>query len=342
MKTIGILGAGQLSRMLALAGISMGFDFIFYNDKASSSVQHLGRTFLGSFDDEAALTDFANHCDLITIENENIPVTAIKFLKSLKPVFPDVAALEVSQDRVREKQLFRALDIPTVDFEPIHSMKEALAFGQKNDFPFVIKSRRFGYDGKNQIKINSEGQLLTINHRSCMDAICEDFIQYDRELSIIATVSQNGTCEYFDICENRHQEGILIQTQNKPNDPIFPLAKTYVDRLIQHLGYVGTIALEFFQVGDQLIANEFAPRVHNSGHWTIEGAYTSQFENHIRAIAELPLGQTKSRDKVTLYNIIGKMSDKKQSLKDKLHYIHDYNKEEKAGRKLGHITVMSQ
>ncbi|MBN9288949.1 MAG: 5-(carboxyamino)imidazole ribonucleotide synthase [Gammaproteobacteria bacterium 39-13] len=337
---IGIIGAGQLSRMLALSAIYMGFEFVFYDQKQTKSITNLGDFMNGSYSDLESLAHFANTCDVITFENENIPYESIEFLESLKPVYPNSKSLKYTQDKMLEKKLFDKLAIPTPSYQIINTVSDAVQFAKKYGYPFLIKKRKNGYDGKGLTKVNTEDQLLTISDDVFCESICEQYVKFDREISIIAVNTMSGERRYYDICENSHKEGILIKTSNKPEDSNFSKAKEYIDLVIDDLGYVGCISFEFFQKGNLLLANEIAPRVHNSGHWTIEGAFTSQFENHIRAIAGLPLGNTASRGNATMFNIIGEMVDMNEALNKDLSYFHDYKKESMPGRKLGHITML--
>lgn len=339
---IGILGAGQLSRMLALSALPMGFEFVFYAEKFTDSVMHLGDFIKGSYTDYEALTQFANQSDVVTFENENIPYQTIEFIESLKPVYPGSFSLKLTQDKLFEKELFSKLSIPTPSYRLINSKSDIQDFAKLYEFPFFIKKRLNGYDGKGLIKINSENELLNINQHFLNQSICEQYVRYDREISMIAVRSTLGERKYYDICENTHHDGILIKTSNILQDPIYSKAREYIDLVIDSLNFIGCIAFEFFQVGNSLLANEIAPRVHNSGHWTIEGAFTSQFENHIRAISSLPLGSTLSRHNATMFNIIGNMPDKIALLKNDSCYIHDYKKEGRPGRKIGHYTIIAE
>lgn len=338
---IGVIGTGQLSRMLALSAIHMGCEFIFFGEKPTQSIMNLGSFVQGSYSDFAALKEFVEQTDFITYENENIPYKMIEFVESIKAVYPSSLSLKHTQDRMLEKALFEKLSIPTPSNQVIDSIAEALAFGEKQGYPFLIKKRKNGYDGKGLFKVNTQEQLLTLNQAIFNEAICEQYVKFDREVSIIAVNSANQRT-YYDVCENVHQDGILIKTTNKPNDPIYLKAKEYIDLVIDQLNHIGCITFEFFQKGDQLLANEIAPRVHNSGHWTIEGAFTSQFENHIRAIAGLPLGSSLTRSNTTMFNIIGKMLDRKEVLGNGLCFLHDYKKEPRPGRKLGHVTLIEK
>lgn len=333
---IGILGGGQLSRMLALAGYPLGFEFTFLEPTADACARELGRFICAPYQDQNALRQFADQVDIITFENENIPVDTLTFLNEYKPVRPGIKALTTSQDRLFEKTLFRSLDIPCAPFAQINSYEDLLTAAKTLSFPLFLKTRREGYDGKGQLKINNLSELEAINPTMLSNAIVEQGIAFQREVSLIAARSVSHEIVFYDICENRHQNGILIETQNKVDDPLFETAKTYLTRLLDALDYIGILCVEFFQVDNQLIANEMAPRVHNSGHWTIEGATTSQFENHLRAIANLPLGNTQSLGQATMRNLIGTMPNKNELLAQ--GHLHDYHKAPKPGRKLGHVT----
>lgn len=333
---VGILGAGQLSRMLALAGIPQGIHFSFYADKPSLCVDDLGEMVVGENDD-ASLKQFLENVDVVTYENENISKEVLEFIQAQKPVYPGIEPLKVIQDRLLEKDYLNSIDIPTVKYYPINSLNE---IGSQIPMPFVIKKRRNGYDGKGQYLIKSQADLEGITDSECEDAIIEAYIRFDREVSLVAVRGTNGQMVFYDIAENYHQNAILRQTQNKKNDKALSKAKSYMENLLTALNYVGTCTIEFFERDGELIANEIAPRVHNSGHWTIEGAVTSQFANHIRAILSLPLGDTTSLGEYMMYNLIGKMPDFKKSLSLPGVYYHDYEKAPRAARKLGHLTVI--
>lgn len=339
---IGILGGGQLGRMLALAGYPLGLNFVFYDPQSDCCAKDLGKLICGSYSDEEQLYTFAQCVDVITYENENIPVTAVNFLKQYKSVFPDTNILHYSQDRLQEKQLFNALDIPTVKYLPINNQQDLLNAASQLNYPFIVKTRRQGYDGKGQTKIFDHEQCrsFSINTPNCY--IAEQYIKFDREVSLIATRNIKGECVFYDICENTHQNAILIQTLNKPNDPIFKLAKYYVEKVLDKVSYIGTFTIEFFQIENELVANEMAPRVHNSGHWSIEGAIISQFENHLRAILDWPLGNTQSLGHAVMQNMIGVIPNKFELLRQPGLHLHDYGKEPRTGRKLGHYTIINK
>lgn len=342
MMRIGILGGGQLSRMIALAGIPLGLDFLFFEPKVPCCAEKVGKVITGNYQEKAALLQFAELVDVITYENENIPLETLQFLQHHCPIYPGLDALKFSQDRLLEKNLFCDLNIPTTPFKEVNTQSDLQQAIVQFGYPIILKKRREGYDGKGQIKINSQAEFENLKAPDIFkNAIAEKFIKFDREVSLIGACSISKSLKFYDINENVHQSGILISTKNKPNDPSFNLAKKYVEALVDKLSYVGTITLEFFQIGNELVANEMAPRVHNSGHWTIEGATTCQFENHLRAILDWPLGDTKSIGLSTMRNIIGAMPDKVEVLKDSIMHLHDYQKEPREGRKIGHITSVT-
>jgi len=334
---IGIIGAGQLSRMLAIAGIPMGFEFVFFNTAKESCVDNLGKVYHSTFNDVKTIRQFADECDIITYENENIPYDFIKSLELLKPVYPNAEVLKSTQDRLLEKKLFKTLAIPTVPYQAIEDRNDLQLFVNQYDFPVIIKSRQQGYDGKGQYKIGSKSEIDKVANLTLSNSIVEKMISFDREVSIIAVRSVLGEIQYYDLAENTHVNGVLNRTVNRKDDPMFELAKSYIDKIVNHFNYIGCIALEFFQVKDELLANEIAPRVHNSGHWTIEGAFCSQFQNHLRAISGCALGNTNSSGFYSMTNMLGKLLPRHEILKSPNHYFHDYHKYPTPGRKVGHI-----
>lgn len=336
---VGILGGGQLSRMLVMESMHLGIEFCFYLEKPTECINEFHEMIIAPFQDEAALRKFAEQCDVITYESENIPYETVLFLESLKPVYPQAQAIRISQDRLFEKELFTRLGIPVAPFKPVESKNDIIEFANSHGFEFFIKKRRLGYDGKGQRLIKSLTDIENLEADFCRDAICEGKINFSREVSMIAIAAINGERCYYDMCENEHQAGILRQTLNRTQDPLFEKAQNYIDRILTHLNYVGCLVFEFFQVGDELIGNEIAPRVHNSGHWTIEAAVTSQFENHIRAITSCALGNPASLGSCKMINLLGTIPDKAEILKKPNHHLHDYKKKPVAGRKLGHITI---
>ena len=343
MKTIGVLGAGQLARMLALAGIPLGFKFIYVDPSHSSPASLLGEQIVAPFEDATALQKLADSSDLITYEFENIPVSVVRKLAQTRSVFPPPIALESSQDRLLEKQFFNQHGIDTAPFYPVDdqpSLEQAIAVLK---LPLILKTRRFGYDGKGQFLVKSlEDAITAFNQLGQKGIIAEGFVKFDRELSCIAVRGIDGATFFYPLVENFHHEGILRLSLAPAQVHAADLnlqASAQVGRILQALDYVGILAVEFFEKEGKLIANEMAPRVHNSGHWTIEGAETSQFENHIRAVAGLPLGDPKPRGFSAMINIIGSMPDATKVLKIPGAHLHDYGKEPRAGRKLGHLTI---
>ena len=343
MKTIGVLGAGQLARMLALAGIPLGFKFLYVDPSDSSPASLLGEQIVAPFEDATALQKLADSSDLITYEFENIPVSVVRKLAHTRSVFPPPIALESSQDRLLEKQFFNQHGIETAPFYPVDdqpSLEQAIAVLK---LPLILKTRRFGYDGKGQFLVRSlEDAITAFNQLGQKGIIAEGFVKFDRELSCIAVRGIDGATFFYPLVENFHHEGILRLSLAPAQVHATDLnlqASAQVGRILQALDYVGILAVEFFEKEGKLIANEMAPRVHNSGHWTIEGAETSQFENHIRAVAGLPLGDPKPRGFSAMINIIGSMPDAAKVLQIPGAHLHDYGKEPRAGRKLGHLTI---
>ncbi|MEI6684927.1 MAG: 5-(carboxyamino)imidazole ribonucleotide synthase [Planctomycetota bacterium] len=343
MKTIGVLGAGQLARMLALAGIPLGFKFLYVDPSHSSPASLLGEQIVAPFEDATALQKLADSSDLITYEFENIPVSVVRKLAQTRSVFPPPTALESSQDRLLEKQFFNQHGIDTAPFYPVDdqpSLEQAIAVLK---LPLILKTRRFGYDGKGQFLVKSlEDAITAFNQLGQKGIIAEGFVQFDRELSCIAVRGIDGATFFYPLVENFHHEGILRLSLAPAQVHATDLnlqASAQVGRILQALDYVGILAVEFFEKEGKLIANEMAPRVHNSGHWTIEGAETSQFENHIRAVAGLPLGDPKPRGFSAMINLIGSMPDATKVLQIPGAHLHDYGKEPRVGRKLGHLTI---
>ena len=343
MKTIGVLGAGQLARMLALAGIPLGFKFLYVDPSHSSPASLLGEQIVAPFEDATALQKLAESSDLITYEFENIPVSVVRKLAQTRSVFPPPIALESSQDRLLEKQFFNQHGIDTAPFYPVDdlpSLEQAITVLK---LPLILKTRRLGYDGKGQFLVKSlEDAITAFKELGQKNIIAEGFVQFDRELSCIAVRGTDGATFFYPLVENFHHQGILrlsLAPALVHNNDLNLQASAQVGRILQALDYVGILAVEFFEKEGKLIANEMAPRVHNSGHWTIEGAETSQFENHIRAVAGLPLGDPKPRGFSAMINIIGSMPDAAKVLQIPGAHLHDYGKEPRAGRKLGHLTI---
>ena len=339
---VGILGGGQLGRMLALAGYPLGLRFGFL-DPNDGSAGHVGELIRGEFDDPAALDRFASGCDVVTYEFENVPAATVRRIAERVPVFPPADALEVAQDRLAEKQLFTRLGIPTPAFAPVASRQELDAAIEQVGLPAVLKTRRLGYDGKGQAVLRTPADAAAAWERlGSSPLILESFVGFDRELSILAVRSRSGETSTYPLVQNEHADGILrVSRAPAPGltEPLQRLASSHAAAILKTLNYVGVLAIEWFQVGDTLLANEMAPRVHNSGHWTIDGAVTSQFENHLRAILGWPLGDASCRGVAAMVNLIGQAPPPSELVGHAGLHVHLYGKEPRPGRKVGHLNL---
>ncbi|NJL34085.1 MAG: 5-(carboxyamino)imidazole ribonucleotide synthase [Chloroflexaceae bacterium] len=342
--TIGIVGGGQLGRMLALAGYPLGLRFRFFDPSPDATAGEVGELIYGAYDDTAMLARFVDGLDVITYEFENVPVATARTLVEHCPVYPPMMALSVAQDRLHEKTFFRRLGIPTPPFHTVDSHAELETALKQIGLPAVLKTRRMGYDGKGQAVLNDPADVEAAWERmGTVPLILEGFMQFEREVSVIGVRSTNGTITFYPLTENAHTNGILSSSIiGTTPDPLQTVAETTARRVLTALDYVGVLAIEFFQVGGKLFANEMAPRVHNSGHWTIEGAETSQFANHLRAILGLPLGSTAPRGAAAMLNLIGSVPDVARVLAVPGAALHWYNKAPRPGRKLGHITLCTR
>lgn len=337
---VGILGAGQLARMLALAGIPRGIEFVFYDPNPESCAAQLGDFICAEYEDGKELNHFASQVDVVSIESENIPVETLEYLEEYVSVHPSSDAVSTSQDRLLEKNLFTQLKIPTPEFYAIDSAEQLEQVAQQHGDTFVIKTRRFGYDGKGQAILTKPEQANKIWHDlGAHSLIAEQFMNFTREVSLISVRSQQGDVRYYPLVQNLHQNGILVKSQTRLNDALQSLAESHAEKILSELNYVGVLVFEFFVCDEILVANEIAPRVHNSGHWSIEGAATSQFENHLRAILDIPLGSTNALSDCTMYNLVGSMPDSRKIMSLDNARLHDYGKSPREGRKLGHITL---
>lgn len=342
---IGVLGAGQLGRMLALSAYPLGHQmrFLALSEEDPSSL--LGKTFIHNNNPEM-VSNFADSSDIVTYESENTDVTIVNEISKNTKVYPSDKSLYISQHRGREKALLDTLKIPCAPYQMVNSLDDLKSAIKNIGIPSILKTATDGYDGKGQFLIKSESQIDEAWEKmSGVDAILEGFINFKRELSLIAVRGIDGSLEYYPLVENSHHEGILRQTLAPAQNISVSLqnkAEEYMSSLLKEIKHVGVLTIELFESDDGLLVNEIAPRVHNSGHWTIEGAQTSQFENHIRAITESPLGQTTMTSKFSaMINIIGVHGPIQKVLKTKNAHLHLYNKAERTGRKLGHITLTS-
>lgn len=340
MSTVGVVGGGQLARMLALAGAPLGLSFVFLDPAPDPCAAALGEHLCGAYDDPEQLAELASRADVVTYEFENVPEASIRFLADHVTVFPSAAPLAVARDRLEEKQLFRQLGIATPPFATVDTLADLERAVQTIGLPAVLKTRTLGYDGKGQYVLRqSDDVAIAWESLGGVPLILEGFVSFQREISIIGVRSRNGKSAFYPVAENVHRDGILRLSRSRPNDPSAAQARHYLERLLDRLDYVGVLALELFQVGDSLLANEMAPRVHNSGHWTIEGAVTSQFENHLRAVLGLPLGSTAATGFAAMVNFIGELPAAADVLTVPGAHLHIYGKEPRPGRKIGHATV---
>ena len=338
---IGIIGAGQLGQMLGFAARDLDIEVRFIDPSDNPPAAQCGKVIQSAFDDPVALVALADTCDVITYEFENVPVAALQHIEGIAPVYPPATALRHSQDRLDEKKLFDELDIPLPGYHAIDTRADMDVAADKLGLPMVIKTRRFGYDGKGQFVVKQAADLdAAWEELGGQALIAEQWVHFDYEISCIGVRSISGEIAIYPLSRNVHIDGILRTSRSPVDEPELAVkASNYVHRLLDHLDYVGVLALELFVTGDELLANEFAPRVHNSGHWSIEGSETSQFENHLRAILDLPLGGTASTGHAGMVNLIGEISDATRALG--VGVLHDYGKAPRAGRKLGHVTVLA-
>jgi 5-(carboxyamino)imidazole ribonucleotide synthase len=329
--------------MLALAGYPLGLRFRFLDPSPGSPAGQLAEHIVAEYGDAHALRTFAAGLDAITYEFENVPVESARALAQSVPVHPPPEALEVAQDRFDEKLFFRRLSIPTLPFAAAGSRAEFDEALQKVGYPAVVKTRRLGYDGKGQVVIRDAAEAhVAWQSLAGTPLVLESFLEFEREASILAVRGRDDQIALYPPIENHHRDGILRLSLAPALDfpPLFQsLAEEYVKRIMRTLNYVGVLAVEFFLTGERLYANEMAPRVHNSGHWTIEGAETSQFENHLRAVMGWALGAAAPRGYSAMLNLIGKAPPTEALLRLGRAHVHVYGKAPRPGRKLGHVTL---
>ncbi|HEX7416835.1 MAG TPA: 5-(carboxyamino)imidazole ribonucleotide synthase [Steroidobacteraceae bacterium] len=340
--TVGIVGAGQLGRMLALAGYPLGLDFLFLDRAADAPAAQLAPMLHGEFTDRRLLAQLRRRTAVISFDWENVSVSSLRGRGRGARIAPPLAALAASQDRLHEKRLFQRLGIPTTRFAPVDSRPALERAARSIGLPGVLKTRRMGYDGKGQRVLRATRDLDGAWHElGGVPLLYEEFIPFDFEVSIIGARSTRGEVGIYPLNGNVHHGGILRLTRAPfGNHALQRAAARHLLRVLEHFGYAGILTIEFFVRRGRLIANEMAPRVHNSGHWTIEGAVTSQFENHLRAILGWPLGATRARGHAAMINLIGTLPEKAAILAEPGVHLHDYGKAPRAGRKLGHLTVI--
>lgn len=346
MITVGILGGGQLARMMALAGAPLGLRFVVFDPAADACAGQVAPLQVGNFDDTEALAAFAAKVDVITFDFENVPAASAHWLAERKSVFPNPAALAVAQDRLSEKTLFQELGIALPAFADIRSRDELAAKAAEFGMPCILKTRRLGYDGKGQFRIRDAADIdaawQTLGAQvDKTGLILEGFVAFEREVSVVAVRGRDGEFRAWPLTANWHVDGVLSASLAPAalSAEQQATAIAYARRVAERLDYVGVFALELFCRGDALLANEMAPRVHNSGHWTSDGAETSQFENHIRAVLGLPLGDTRMLGHACMLNWLGQMPDAKAVLGEAAGHWHDYGKQAREGRKVGHANL---
>ena len=341
---LGIIGAGQLGRMLALAAYPLGIRCHFLDTQAASPGGQLAPIITAALDDFEALRTLAERVDVLTFDIENVAVDMLQRLSRRTPVLPQPDVVAVAQDRLAEKQLFRALGIPTADFVSIDAARDLARAAAELGWPIVLKARRLGYDGRGQrIAANATELAAAWDDLKGVPAIAEAWVNFDRELSLIGARSASQGPIFYPLSENTHREGILVTSVAPYEDPeLQRVAQGFVDSVMARFDYQGILTIELFQTEHGLVANEIAPRVHNSGHWTIEGAETSQFENHLRAVLDWPLGATDLRGYAGMVNFLGSMPSAREVLSIRGAHLHCYGKEARPARKVGHCTLLDE
>jgi 5-(carboxyamino)imidazole ribonucleotide synthase len=337
---IGVIGGGQLGRMLALAGTPLGQQFAFLDPAPEACAQALGEHIRADYSDRDHLRQLADESDVVTFEFESVPAETVAFLSQFVPVFPNAESLRIARDRWFEKSMFQNLGIPTPEFADIQSQNNLDAAVTRIGLPAVLKTRTLGYDGKGQKVLRHRDDVTSaFAELGSVPCILEAFVPFSGEVSLIAVRGRDGGTAFYPLVHNTHEEGVLRLSVASTDHPMQTLAEEYAGRVLQQLDYVGVLAFEYFEIDGGLKANEIAPRVHNSGHWTIEGAECSQFENHLRAIVGLPLGSTAKLGESAMLNFIGEVPaiEKVTAISD--CHLHHYGKAFKIGRKVGHATL---
>jgi 5-(carboxyamino)imidazole ribonucleotide synthase len=342
MSTIGVLGGGQLARMLALAGAPLGARFLVVDSVADACAGQVAPLVVADWRDFSALEQFAARIDVATFDFENVPAETAHWLTEHTRVSPNPRALALAQDRLAEKTMFRQLGLDTARFAAIDSRADLERAAGEIGYPAVLKTRRLGYDGKGQYRLRSAQDLDPAWQAiGGAPSILEAWVPFEREVSVVAVRGSDGAFCTYPLVQNWHADGILSATL-APAPGAVELERTAVAHaraIAEHLDYVGAFAVELFVKDGRLLGNEMAPRVHNSGHWSIEGAPCSQFENHVRAVLGLPLGDTSVLGCSVMLNWIGELPDAKPVLAEPRAHWHDYGKSPRAGRKVGHATL---
>jgi 5-(carboxyamino)imidazole ribonucleotide synthase len=340
-RTIGVLGGGQLARMLALAGAPLGLRFLVVDSAEDACAAQVAPMLRADWRDFDALADFARRIDVATFDFENVPADTAQWLTEHTKVFPNPRALATSQDRLAEKSLFREIGLDTPAFAAVDSRDDLARAVEQIGTPSILKTRRLGYDGKGQFRLKSPADVdAAWQALGGAPSILEAFVPFERELSVIAVRARDGEFRTWPLTQNWHADGILSASlAPAPHaEALAPLAFAHARRIAERLDYVGTFALELFVRDGRLLGNEMAPRVHNSGHWTIEGAPASQFENHVRAVLGMPLGDTSALGVNAMLNWVGELPPADPVLAESRAHWHDYGKSPRPGRKVGHAT----
>lgn len=342
---LGILGGGQLGRMLAQAASRLGVRCRLYDSSPDACAGDVAELVCGSFEDEAALAGFCDGVDVVTIEFENVPVRAAEIAGKYAPLRPGVRTLAIAQDRLNERAVLAEAGFATPESEAIDSVDELRRAVERRACPLVLKTRRLGYDGKGQAWVRSPADVETAWEKlGGRPLLLDQGVSFAREVSLLAVRGADGQVAHYPPTENVHREGILW-TSRAPcavQGSAMESARRQMEAMLARLDYVGVIAVEFFDVEGVLLANEMAPRVHNSGHWTMDGSRTSQFENHVRAVLGLPLGSTESLGVAGMINLIGWAPPLEQLLRDNTTHVHLYGKAPRSGRKIGHVNFCEQ
>jgi 5-(carboxyamino)imidazole ribonucleotide synthase len=336
---IGVLGAGQLALMLAQAARTLGVEVVCAGQPGDCAAQ-VATVLKVDLEDAAEVRAFADKVDVLTLESENVDAAVLEDLPKLAP---NDRAVRIAQDRLYEKDFLRSQGIATAPYAAVSTLRDLHAALEWIGAPSILKTRRLGYDGRGQVRITHADEAGSAwAHTGGAPCILEGMVTFDRELSLIAARNASGETAFYPLIENKHGDGILRVSTAPWSDPALQqLAEAHLSKLLTALNYVGVLTVELFAAGSTLIANELAPRVHNSGHWTIEGSITSQFANHLRAILDLPLGSTESRPTVML-NCIGSMPPLAETEKFPALFRHDYGKSPRANRKVGHLTCFAE
>lgn len=344
VRRIGILGGGQLARMMGLAGIPLGFEFLMLDPSADACASVAGKLLQAGFDDEDAARRLADEVDVATFDFENVPDSTARALEARCPLFPASNALGACQDRLVEKELLEELGIGVAGYHPVASRTDLLEGLEKLGYPAVLKTRRLGYDGKGQAVLRDPEDLERA-WQALGDAqlILEAFVPFEAECSLVGARGHDGESRFWPLTQNVHDRGILALSRPGVFDTVLQTgAEAKMLRLMERFDYRGVLTIEFFLYGGELLANEIAPRVHNSGHWTIDGSCCSQFENHVRAVAGMPLGRTDLVRPSLMFNWIGALPDRHRAMAVPGLHWHDYGKAPRPGRKIGHATLTAE